>query len=355
MKFKAKQKILVGLSGGVDSAVSAYLLKQQGYEVYAVFMKNFSMPSRTIDCPWKEDLKEAKKVAKHLDIPLETWNFEREYHERVLDQMVMEYQRGRTPNPDVMCNTFVKFGVFLERAKKEGFDLIATGHYAGVKKSRDGTYHLLKAKDTNKDQSYFLAGLGQPQLRHVVFPLADITKPEVRTIAARIKLPNADRKDSQGVCFIGKIEMSDFLKTWIRPKRGDIVDTKGNKLGSHNGVYYYTIGQRKGIRIGGGPSLYVIDKDIKRNRLIVGTEGQLELFKKEIIVSEWHWLGRPLALPLRCNAKIRYRQDDQSVVISKFSGKKVRVRFARPQKAVSPGQTFAAYKGRELVGSGIIK
>ncbi len=367
MGSKVNKKILVGLSGGVDSAVSAYLLKKQGYDVYAVFMKNFSLPMKGVDCPWKEDLREARKVAKFLRIPFETWNFEREYHAQVFDYMVYEYRSGRTPNPDIMCNTQIKFGVFLDRARNEGFDLIATGHYAGVKKTKDGIYHLLKGKDKNKDQSYFLAGLGAQQLSHVVFPLADLTKPQVRTLAKKINLPNAERPDSQGVCFVGNIDMDDFLKEWIKPKKGDIVDTSGKVLGQHQGVYYYTIGQRRGIHIGGGPALYVIDKDLKKNRLIVGTEHELELFKKEITVSDWHWVTKPQKFPLRVKAKIRYRQEDQVVVVEKLSGKKVRARhgrsgkplyvarFSRPQRAVSPGQTFAAYRGRELVGSGVIQ
>lgn len=354
MKKYRKGKILIGLSGGVDSAVSAYLLKKQGYEVHAVFMQNYTLPTDAADCPWKLDLKEARKVAKHLQIPLKVWNFEREYHKNVLEYMVTEYSHGRTPNPDVMCNTRVKFGVFLERARKEGYDLIATGHYAGVKKTADGIYHLLKGKDANKDQSYFLAGLGQEQLAHAIFPLADIPKSQVRALAKRIKLPNADRKDSQGICFVGHVTMTDFLTQFIRPKQGDVVDTKGKVLGKHNGVFYYTIGQRRGIKVGGGPALYVIDKDIKKNRLVVGTEDQVQLFKKEIMVSDWHWVAQSQTLLLRCKAKIRYRQDDQNVVIEKLPGKKVRARFARPQRAVSPGQILAAYKGRELIGSGII-
>ncbi len=367
--MKSKKNILIGLSGGVDSAVSAYLLKKQGYEVHAVFMKNFSLPMKGVDCPWKEDMREARRVARFLKIPFETWNFEREYHKQVFDYMVYEYKSGRTPNPDIMCNTQIKFGVFLDRAKKEGYESIATGHYAGVKKTKDGIFHLLKGKDKNKDQSYFLAGLGQEQLSHVVFPLAEITKPEVRTLAKRIKLPNATRPDSQGVCFVGNIDMDDFLKEWIKPKKGDIVDTNGKVLGQHQGVYYYTIGQRKGIHIGGGPALYVIDKDLKKNRLVVGTEHQLQLFKKEITVSDWHLVAKPLCFPLKCKAKIRYRQQDQAVILSEVprSGTKsknpvvksegkviVRARFARPQRAVSPGQTFAAYNGKELVGSGVI-
>lgn len=362
-----KEKILVGLSGGVDSAVAAYLLKKQGYDVHAVFMKNFSeRVGKTFECPWKEDRLEAYRIASFLDIPIETWDFQKEYKARVLNYMFAEYQRGRTPNPDVMCNKEIKFKAFLDRAKKKGFTKIATGHYAAVTCDSHGIFHLRKAKDSNKDQSYFLAALSQKQLSNVIFPLARLTKPQVRALAKRIGLPNAVRPDSQGICFVGPVSMRSFLKTRIAPRRGEIVDTKGKILGQHSGVYYYTIGQRQGIGLGGGPARYVIDKDMRRNRLIVGIKDQLELFKKDALITGWHWLTSTRHLPLHCKVKIRYRQKDQSAFIQRISGTKVRARhgrsakslyvanFARPQRAVSPGQTLAAYVGTELVASGTI-
>src|SRR3989344_7748890 len=230
-------KIIIGLSGGVDSAVATYLLKEQGYDVHAVFMKNFSEKvGKTFECPWKEDRLEAYRVAAFLKIPIQTWDFQKEYKTRVLNYMFAEYQRGNTPNPDVMCNKEIKFKAFLDRAMKKGFVKIATGHYASITQDTDKIFHLRKAKDSNKDQTYFLAALSQRQLAHVVFPLAKLTKPQVRALAKRIGLPNATRPDSQGICFVGPVTMRSFLKTRIAPRRGDIVDMKGKILGQHTGV-----------------------------------------------------------------------------------------------------------------------
>lgn len=353
MKLQGR-KILVGLSGGVDSAVAAYLLKEQGFEVRAVFMKNFSERVEGTECPWREDRLEAYKAAAFLGIPVQTWDFQKEYRDRVLQYLFSEYRRGRTPNPDVFCNKEIKFKAFLERARRAGFSKIATGHYAGITRDRNGLYHLHKASDRNKDQSYFLAQLNQKQLAATVFPLARMRKPAVRALAKKLKLPNAARPDSQGICFVGPVSMRSFLATRIKPKKGDIVDTEGRVLGQHDGVYYYTIGQRRGINIGGGRPLYVIDKDIKRNRLIVGTARDLKLLKQEIRVTGWRWLSRKRPLPLHCSVKIRYRQSDQKAVVRHASGSAVRVRFAKPQRAVAPGQILAAYKGTELVASGVI-
>ena len=354
-EIRNSKKLIMGLSGGVDSAVAAYLLKKQGYAVSAVFMKTFADPTGCgVKCPWRDDRREAYRVAKFLGIPIQTWDFQKEYKVRVLDYMFAEYQRGRTPNPDIMCNKEIKFKAFLDRAKQNGFRKIATGHYAAITRDAAGVFHLCKAMDSNKDQSYFLAALSQQQLAQIEFPLAKLAKTQVRSIAKRIGLPNATRPDSQGICFVGPVAMRLFLKTRIAPRRGDIVDTHGSVVGEHDGVYYYTIGQRRGINIGGGPALYVIDKDVRKNLLIVGEKNQIGLFKKYVEVTQWHWLAEPRSLPFRCTVKIRYRQKDQSAIIQRISGTKVRARFARPPRAVGPGQTLAAYVGAELVGSGTI-
>lgn len=347
-------KVIVALSGGVDSAVAAYLVKKQGYEVSAVFMKNFSERIGQYECPWREDRIEAYRVAAHLGIPIRTWDFERAFHKRVIHYMVSEYQKGRTPNPDVVCNREIKFDRFLTRARNEGAQLIATGHYARIQKGRDGLYHLLKGVDRTKDQSYFLAQLHQQQLQHVLFPVGNLTKAEVRRIARRIRLPNVDRASSQGICFIGEVDMRTFLQTRIRPKRGEIVDTKGNVLGYHNGISFYTIGQRRGINIGGGPALYVVGKDVKQNRLIVGTKDELQLFSSSCLVTSWQWTAYSYHFPIRCKTKIRYRHNDQDVIIRRSARGVIRATFERPQWAVSPGQTLAAYQRDELIGSGII-
>jgi tRNA-uridine 2-sulfurtransferase len=282
---KLKEVVFVGLSGGVDSAVAAYLLKKKGYNVRAVFMKNFSdRLGPDFACPWKEDQREAYSVAASLNIPISTWSFEKHYKNRVVKYIFSEYRRGRTPNPDIICNKEIKFKEFLHRARKEGADFIATGHYAQLRPSKDGTIRLYKGKDTNKDQSYFLAALDQNQLKRILFPLGRLTKPAVRVLANKLHLTNALRRESQGICFIGEIDIKKFLQTKIKPKAGKIVDVRGKVLGMHEGVYYFTIGQRKGINIGGGPALYVVDKDVKKNLLVVGEKNELKLFSKRCLV-----------------------------------------------------------------------
>ncbi len=349
----ARKKVIVGLSGGVDSAVAAYVLKKQGYDVHAVFMKNFSEQVRGSACPWREDRLEAYRVASFLDIPIATWDFENQYADKVLRYMFAEYERGRTPNPDIMCNKEIKFKAFLERARHEGAEYIATGHYAAIRRDQDGV-HLLKGVDRRKDQSYFLSALNQQQLTRVLFPLAGLTKARVRALARRIGLPNADRPDSQGICFVGPVDMKSFLMHRIRPKRGEIVTVKGEVLGHHDGIMYYTIGQRRGISVGGGPALYVIGKDRKRNRLIVGSRRAAAGRASAALMQGWHWIGKKHAFPLRCRVKIRYRQKDEPATLKKTSGRNVRVIFRRAQRAVAPGQTVAAYLGSELIGSGVI-
>jgi tRNA-uridine 2-sulfurtransferase len=346
---KTRQKILVGLSGGVDSAVAALLLKQQGYQVEAAFMKNFSNKVNIKgECPWLKDREEAYRVAAKLDIPIQTFDFEEIYQKKIVQYIFDTYQAGQTPNPDVLCNNEIKFKLFLNKALELGFDKIATGHYARIKQNKN-IFSLLKGKDSNKDQSYFLAGLNQEQLSKSIFPICELEKPKVRELARQANLPNAERKDSQGICFIGKVDLKTWLQQQIKPKTGDIIDTDDNKLGEHPGVWYYTIGQRKGLNIGGSGPWYVASKDLVNNKLIVSRSEDDELFTKTIQISDLHWLSKKYKLPLKAKAKIRYRQEDQKMKLFEDH-----VEFKQPQKGVASGQTLAVYKKDELIASAII-
>lgn len=343
-----KQKILVGLSGGVDSAVSLYLLKKAGHEVHAGFMINFLEPENP-HCTTKVDLAEAKRVADFLEVPFFTFDYREEYESRIIDYIYREYGAGRTPNPDVFCNNLVKFDLFLCEALDMGYDAIATGHYARL----DAENRLLKGLDANKDQSYFLSRLSPFQRAHAHFPIGNLEKTMVRKIANEANLPNAQRKDSQGLCFIGKIPMREFLAKKFEKNPGNILDARGNILGTHDGAFSFTIGQRKGIQIGGGPALFVVAKDVKKNTITVGTKEDLDLFSLQCMISDY--VGENLEEEKYYSVKIRYRQDDQKAKIQKISPKAFSVIFETPQRAIASGQICVFYEGNLVVGSGIIQ
>lgn len=350
-----KKKILVWLSGWVDSAVSAYLLKEKGYDVTAWFMINYLAPKWEI-CPTKEDIEEAKKVAKFLDIPFFTFDYRNEYEKKVLDYMYDGYKKWITPNPDIMCNSEIKFKVFLDEALELWYDKVATGHYARIEKDKEG-YSLLKWVDEKKDQSYFLAWLNKKQLSRSFFPIWDLEKSEVRKIAKKIWLPNADRKDSQGICFVWKIDLTKFLEKKIKSKTWKIKDTSWKVLGEHKGVYYYTIGQRKWLDLWWQKKpVFVVKKDIEKNEIIVWTEDDLNLYDDKLIMNHVTFLWKDdFEFPLKAKAKIRYRQKDQKCKVKKLSKDKYEVKFKEKQRAIASGQICAVYIWDELVMSGVIK
>ncbi|NNK10754.1 MAG: tRNA 2-thiouridine(34) synthase MnmA [Flavobacteriaceae bacterium] len=394
------KKVVVGLSGGVDSSVAAYLLKQKGYEVIGLFMKNWHDDSVTIskECPWLEDSNDALIVAEKLGIPFQTVDLSAEYKERIVDYMFREYEMGRTPNPDVLCNREIKFDVFMKIALNLGADFVATGHYCrkGAIEDREGNVHyqLLAGKDSNKDQSYFLCQLSQEQLSRTLFPIGELTKPEVRAIAAENHLITAEKKDSQGLCFIGKVRLPDFLQQKLKPKRGDIVEVPANAMhyhngqpqfetktdelafhsekpdyklqdgtvvGEHQGAHYFTIGQRKGLDVGGTKEpLFVIGTDVNSNIIYTGQgKSHPGLYRRTLFIkeNEVHWVRPDMALDpdqsLEVMARIRYRQPLQKATLYKV-GQGMYVDFDEKQSAITEGQFVAWYKGEELIGSGVI-
>lgn len=393
-------KIVVGLSGGVDSSVAAYLLQQQGHEVIGLFMRNWNDASVTLEdeCPWIEDSNDALMVAQKLNIPFQVIDMSDLYKEKIVDYMFDEYAKGRTPNPDVLCNREVKFDVFLQTALSLGAEKVATGHYAKVNEtiSDNGTsiFHLMAGKDNNKDQSYFLCQLSQDQLSKALFPIGELTKPEVREIAKEIGLVTADKKDSQGLCFIGKVSLPEFLKQQLQPKEGDIVEifrdfsgfdkpsphfvtkeeelsylsdkiiynkTDGKVIGKHQGAQYYTIGQSKGLGIGGHQeSCYIISRDMENNIIYVGEGKDFPgLFQKVIKINndEIHWVRKDLKLAtnesMEVMARIRYRQTLEKATLYQMSDA-LYIQFQQPQSAIAEGQFAAWYLGEELLGSGVI-
>ncbi|MFY9457379.1 MAG: tRNA 2-thiouridine(34) synthase MnmA [Candidatus Spechtbacterales bacterium] len=349
---KDKKKIIVAMSGGVDSSVSAALLKRAHFDVTGVFMKCWSdEEAKTGVCTAEEDERYARMAAAKIGVPFYSVDLVKEYKQGVVDYFVSEYAAGRTPNPDVMCNREIKFGVFYDWAtQKFGADYMATGHYARLEGNR-----LLKGRDPDKDQSYFLWAVAGERLKNVLFPVGDYKKSEVRKLARKFGLPNAERKDSQGICFIGKVDVGNFLHQYIEDRPGGIMNTKGEKVGEHAGLHFYTIGQRKGINIGGGPPYYVAQKDYMENTLIVSREYDEELFRGGLMASNLNWISVKPRLPFRCKVKIRYRQPDQDAIIrNEDDGGNLHVEFKEPQRAVSSGQSAVFYKGEELMGGGVI-
>ena len=351
-------RIVVGISGGVDSSVACYLLKQQGHEVIGLFMVNWEEKDGT--CTAEEDYEDVKRVCNKIGIPYFSVNYSKQYYDRVFEYFLDEYKKGRTPNPDVLCNREVKFGPFLKQAKKLGADMIATGHYA-KKIEKDGKFYLAKADDLNKDQSYFLNQLSQEQLKSVLFPLANIDKPTVREIAHKLGLTNADKKDSTGICFIGERNFKNFLKEYLPAKPGKILDLDGNEVGEHDGLMYYTLGQRRGLNIGGrkggnGERWFVIKKDLENNILYVSQGEDDLLYSDYLFASEMNWIPQlPSDKEFECFAKFRYRQPDQKVKVTVLDDKKIRVDFAEKQRAITPGQFVVLYdRDGVCLGGGVI-
>lgn len=359
--------MIVAMSGGVDSSVAALLLKKQGYDVIGIYMKNWSDPTGLTHCPWEEDLRDAQAVSHKLKIPFYAISLEKEYKKMVFDYMIAEYKAGRTPNPDIMCNKKIKFDLFLQKAKTFDADFMATGHYIRKLKTKDKKqktlFKLLKAKDKNKDQSYFLYVLTQKQLKQCLFPIGDYTKPLIRQIAKKAGLPNWQKKESQGLCFIGQVDFRKFLTKWIKTKPGKIITTDGQTIGQHRGIAFYTIGQKAGI--GGKGPYYVTKIDAKKNLVYVtNKKNDPALFGRELIAIKINWIaGHPPKLPAKVQAKIRYRTPDASTIIKtvgKLTGKsdpqirQVKVIFAKSQRAITPGQSVVFYKGEEMLGGGVI-
>lgn len=359
----SRKKIVVAMSGGVDSSVVAGILVREGHEVIGAYMKNWSSSVDDAgmvcgpECGWEQERADALRVAATLGIPFETFDFEAEYRERVVGYMVREYAAGRTPNPDVMCNKEVKFDLFLKAAEALGADYIATGHYARIGRDEAGRYTLLAGVDDNKDQSYFLHRLTQEQLSKTLFPVGDFPKPEVRKLAREFGLPTAEKKDSQGICFIGKVDLATFLKDKIPQKPGAIVTTDGVVVGEHDGIAPYTIGQRQGLRVGGGPAYFVVRKDMAKNALVVARADDPKALLSEMAdVSEMHWIsGAVPTMPFECSVRARYRQTLQKVRVENGDGGLVRLRFAESQRAISPGQFAVLYDGERCLGGGVIE
>lgn len=393
------KRVVVGLSGGVDSSVAAYLLKEQGYEVIGLFMKNWHDDSVTIsnECPWLEDSNDALLVAQKLGIPFQTVDLSEQYKEKIVDYMFAEYEKGRTPNPDILCNREIKFDVFMKIALSLGADYVATGHYcrkSSIEVEGNTVYKLLAGVDNNKDQSYFLCQLSQEQLSKSLFPIGELTKPQVREIASKLDLITAEKKDSQGLCFIGKVRLPEFLQQQLQPKEGLVYEIDsassvytfqekefdseedrlqfeatsikytpemGKQVGKHPGAHYYTIGQRKGLNIGGTKEpLFIISTDVDTNSIYTGQgSNHPGLFKKALFVAkdEVHWIRTDLALKvgekMKVKARIRYRQELNEATLYQFESG-LYVEFNEPQSAITQGQFVAWYLDDELIGSGVI-
>jgi tRNA-specific 2-thiouridylase len=340
------------MSGGVDSSVSAALLLEQGYEVVGAFMKNWSGTTcedgSFQECGWRPERRDAMRVAAALGIPFLTFDFEDEYRAKVVDNLFDEAGKGRTANPDVLCNKIVKFDLFMREADKLGCDFVATGHYARIENG-----NILKGSDENKDQSYFLWAIDPKVLPRVLFPIGDMEKPDVRKKAHALGLSVADKKDSVGICFVGEVEMEAFLKTRLPEDPGNIVSTSGEVLGTHRGAHFFTIGQREGLGIGGGMPYYVVEKHPKTKELVVASNFHPSLFKETLTASATNWFRMP-KVGDKVDARIRYRQPVQPCAIEEMGNGTVSVRFEKPQRAVTPGQSIVFYDGEEMLGGAII-
>ncbi len=353
--------VVIGMSGGVDSSVAALLLKEQGYNVIGLFMQNWEETDENGCCTAEDDFADVRRVSALLDIPYYTVNFAKEYMDRVFSYFLAEYKAGRTPNPDVLCNREIKFGPFLQEAKRLGADYIATGHYCKI--SHENGVHLLqKAKDQNKDQTYFLNQLSQTQLADVLFPLQDMDKTEVRKIALQYNLATAKKKDSTGICFIGERNFRKFLSTYLPAQKGKILDLSGKQVGEHEGLMYYTLGQRKGLYLGGvkgeesGGRWFVVKKDLANNILYVSHGDETPLYSKSCEVSGFNWIPtKPQTNEFTCMAKFRYRQPDQRVTVRINPDGTLHIRFDEPQRAVTEGQYAVLYDGINCLGGGVIE
>ncbi len=346
------QHVYVGMSGGVDSSVTAALLKEQGYQVTGVYMKNWSQDLPGFTCPWKEDYQDAKRVAVQLGIDFKLYDFETEYRQKVVDYMVTGYQAGITPNPDIMCNQEVKFKLFLEAALADGADLIATGHYARIQEGQ-----LLIGLDTNKDQSYFLYRVTEDALRHSLMPIGELEKPAVRQLARKYGLTTADKKDSQGICFVGKVGIKDFLLAELGPQpHGAIIEQNGTVIGEHDGALFYTIGQRHGLEVGGGLPYYVVGKDMAKNEVYVTTNLQDDrLWHRQLTLGSLHWINQAPAADAKLQVRTRYRAPLIKITDMKYSdASHLMLMLDEDIRALTPGQSAVLYDGDRCLGGGIV-
>jgi tRNA-uridine 2-sulfurtransferase len=345
------KKVYVGLSGGVDSSVTAALLKEQGYDVTGVYMKNWSQDLPGFVCPWKEDYQDAKRVAVKLGIPFKMYDFEKEYRQKVVDYMIDGYKAGITPNPDIMCNQEVKFKLFLETALHDGADLIATGHYARIKEGQ-----LLTGDDANKDQSYFLYRVTEDALHHSLMPIGDYEKPKVREMAKKLGLNTAEKKDSQGICFVGKVGIKEFLQQFVKTEPGAIIDQYGQIIGEHDGALFYTIGQRQGLHVGGGLPYYVVGKDMGKNEVYVTTDLQdTRLWHQSLELTAPHWINAQPDPGATYQVRTRYRAELIPVTaIRQLENGHWQLDLKDEVRALTAGQSAVLYEGERVVGGGIV-